>query len=134
MRDRTRCMDIGVDSDEPLLLALLRGFPDRVARVRSGKEVLLANGTAAVIQGETPGYPLMVVLDAEDRSDAGSAAGAPRPAPVVRLTARVEPEWLLDLFPERLHQHLIYYEDDFEFSPENAIWLASLPRTTACRF
>ena len=38
----------------------------------------------------------MVVLDAEDRSD--------RPLPVVRVTSRIEPEWLLDLFPERVRE------------------------------
>lgn len=78
-------------TDEALLLSVLAGFPDRVARRRSGTQVVLSNGVAAELSREAP-YEFMVVLDAESRSD--------RPLPLVRLTARIEPEWLLDLFPD----------------------------------
>jgi ATP-dependent helicase HrpB len=82
--------------DNALLQAVLTGFPDRVARRRSGKQLLLSSGGAAEIAGETPQYEFMVALDAEDRKD--------KPLPVVRLTSRVEPEWLIDLFPERVRE------------------------------
>lgn len=82
--------------EDALLLSVLTGFPDRVARLRAGRQLLLANGLSAELAGEPPPYELMVVLDAEDRRD--------RQAPLVRMTARVEPEWLLDLFPERIHE------------------------------
>ncbi len=84
--------------DDALLLSLLTGFPDRVGQMRVGRQLLLCNGVTAELAGERPAYELMVVLDAEDRTDQGM--------PVVRLTARVEPEWLLDLFPERLRDEV----------------------------
>ena len=85
--------------EEALLLAVLTGFPDRVARLRAGKVVGLANGVSAELAGERSGYEFMVVLDAEDRKE--------KAMPLVRLTARVEPEWLLDLFPERVREEVL---------------------------
>jgi ATP-dependent helicase HrpB len=82
--------------DDALLESVLMGFPDRVAQRKSGQQVVLSNGTTAEIVGPAPSYPLMVALDAEDRSD--------RPLPQVRLFARVEPEWLLDYFPDRVRE------------------------------
>lgn len=85
-----------VHEDAALLISLLAGFPDRVARLRSGNQVLLSTGLSAEVFGERPAYEFMLVLDAEDRRE--------NPLPLVRLTARVEPEWLLDLFPERIQE------------------------------
>ncbi|SEB84899.1 ATP-dependent helicase HrpB [Terriglobus roseus] len=84
------------DSDEPLLRAMLQGFPDRVARRRTGKEILLGTGITAEMTGAAPQYEFMVVLDAEDRSD--------KPLPLVRMAARFEPDWLIDLFPDRVRE------------------------------
>jgi ATP-dependent helicase HrpB len=82
--------------DDALLHAVLTGFPDRVARRRAGKQILLSTGGSAEIAGEPPRYEFMVALDAEDRTD--------KPLPLVRMTSRVEPEWLIDLFPDRVHE------------------------------
>jgi ATP-dependent helicase HrpB len=82
----------GGKDEQALLLAVLAGFPDRVARRRVGNEVQLANGVMAEAMGAPPQYEFLVALDAEDRAE-----GA---LPLVRLTARVEPEWLLEVFPE----------------------------------
>ncbi len=81
-------------NDDALLMAVLAGFPDRVARRRAGNQVLLSTGGSAEVAGETPGYEFMVAVDAEDRTD--------KPLPLIRMTARIEPEWLLELFPERM--------------------------------
>jgi ATP-dependent helicase HrpB len=78
--------------DDALLMAVLAGFPDRVARLRAGNQVLLSSGGSAEIAGDAPGYEFMIAVDAEDRTD--------KPLPLIRMTARVEPEWLIDLFPE----------------------------------
>jgi ATP-dependent helicase HrpB len=78
--------------DDALLMAVLAGFPDRVARRRAGNQVMLATGTAAEMAGERSNYEFMVAVDAEDRKD--------KPLPLIRMTARIEPEWLIDLFPE----------------------------------
>ena len=82
--------------DDALLQSVLMGFPDRVARRKAGNQVMLSNGVAAEIAGEPPPYPFLIALDVEDRTE--------NPLPLIRLTARVEPEWLFDLFPERVRE------------------------------
>ena len=81
-------------NDEALLKSLLIGFPDRVARLRNGNQAFLSTGLSAEVLGDRPAYEFMVVLDAEDRRE--------NPLPLVRLTSRIEPEWLLDFFPDRI--------------------------------
>jgi ATP-dependent helicase HrpB len=82
--------------DDALLMSVLAGFPDRVARRRAGNQVLLSTGASAEVAGEPPRYEFMVAVDAEDRTD--------KPLPLIRMTARIEPEWLIDLFPERVRE------------------------------
>jgi ATP-dependent helicase HrpB len=89
-------------SDEPLLVALLAGFPDRVARRRrpGEPEVLLAAGGSAELAPTSVvrDAQLLVAVDVEERR-----SGASRRA-IVRSASAVEPEWLLDLFPEALRE------------------------------
>jgi ATP-dependent helicase HrpB len=82
--------------DDALLMAVLTGFPDRVARRRSGSQVMLSNGASAEFADESPAHEFMVAVDAEDRKD--------KPLPLIRMAARIEPEWLIELFPERVHE------------------------------
>ncbi len=82
--------------DDALLMSVLAGFPDRVARRRTGSQVLLSSGGSAEVAGERPRYEFMVAVDAEDRTE--------KPLPLIRMTARIEPEWLIDLFPERVRE------------------------------
>jgi ATP-dependent helicase HrpB len=82
--------------DDALLISVLAGFPDRVAGQRAGARVMLSTGVSAEVAGEAPPYAFLVAIDAEDRKD--------KPLPVVRMTARVEPEWLIDLFPDRIRE------------------------------
>ena len=84
--------------DEEILKAVLRAFPDRVARRRKGAELRLSNGTSAlqapystVDQAE-----FLVAVDIEERSD--------QKLPLVRLASAIQPDWLLDFFPERLRE------------------------------
>ena len=81
-------------NDDALLRSVLAGFPDRVARLRTGNQVLLATGASAEMAGEPPRYEFIVAVDAEDRKE--------QPLPLIRMTARIEPEWLIDLFPDRV--------------------------------
>ena len=83
-------------NDDALLMSILAGFPDRVARRRAGTQMLLSNGTSAEVAGEAPQYEFMVAVDAEDRKD--------KPLPLIRMTARIEPEWLIELFPDRVRE------------------------------
>jgi ATP-dependent helicase HrpB len=82
--------------DDALLMSILAGFPDRVARRRVGNQMLLSNGTSAEVAGEAPQYEFMVAVDAEDRKD--------KPLPLIRMTARIEPEWLIELFPDHVRE------------------------------
>lgn len=84
-------------NDDALLMSVLTGFPDRVARLRAGNQVLLSTGGSAELAGEPPRYEFMVAVDAEDRKE--------KPLPLIRMTARIEPEWMIDLFPDRVKDH-----------------------------
>jgi ATP-dependent helicase HrpB len=88
----------GAASEDALLLSILTAFPDRVARRRQGAELQLASGAAAVQapNSTVTGADLIVAVEAEDRKD--------QKAPLVRLASAIEPEWLLDLFPDRLRE------------------------------
>ncbi len=74
--------------------AILLGFPDRVA-ARRGDRLLLANGASAkldrnsVVQNE-----FLVAVDIDDRSD--------RVMPIVRFASGIEPDWLLEWFPDSI--------------------------------
>jgi ATP-dependent helicase HrpB len=83
-------------NDDALLMSVLAGFPDRVARLRAGKQVLLSSGASAELADPPPPYEFMVAVDAEDRKE--------KPLPLIRMTARIEPEWLIDLFPDRVKE------------------------------
>jgi ATP-dependent helicase HrpB len=58
--------------------------------------VLLSTGASAEVAGEPPRYAFMVAVDAENRKD--------KSLPLIRMTARIEPEWLIDLFPDRVRE------------------------------
>lgn len=96
LRRLARVTNASKQDDEALLMAVLAGFPDRVGRLRAGRQVLLSSGIGAELVGEPPPYEFMVVVDAEDRAE--------KALPLVRMTARIEPEWLIDVFPERVRE------------------------------
>jgi ATP-dependent helicase HrpB len=83
-------------NDDALLMSVLAGFPDRVARRRTGNQVLLSAGGSAEVAGPPLEYEFMAAVDAEDRKD--------KPLPLVRMTARIEPEWLIELFPDQVQE------------------------------
>lgn len=83
-------------NDEGLLAAVVAGFSDRLGRKRGNGEILLAGGGAAQLADSSAvrDVSLLVALDIEYRKDRGQ--------PLIRLASKVDPNWLLDLFPERL--------------------------------
>jgi ATP-dependent helicase HrpB len=91
----------GAEVDEALGLAILAGYPDRVARRRraGGAELVLAGGGTAQLAPSSvvKEAELMVALDAEERGEQGRAGQV-----TVRSASRVEAEWLLDLHADRL--------------------------------
>ncbi len=82
----------------PLEECVLRAFPDRVARRRRGRELLLSNGASALLAQEAgvETAEFLVALETEERPERG--------LPVVRSAVAIEPELLLDVFPERLRE------------------------------
>jgi ATP-dependent helicase HrpB len=84
--------------DDALMISVLAAFPDRVARRRSGDELQLAAGGAAQLAPSSTvlGAEFMVAVEAEDRRD--------QKLPLVRLASAIEPDWLLDLFPDRVRE------------------------------
>jgi ATP-dependent helicase HrpB len=87
------------DDDAALCTAILLGFPDRVAKRRAGTQAMLANGVAVELASDAQVGTWFIALDVEDRTE--------KSLPVVRLAARIEPEWLLDHFPERIREESV---------------------------
>ena len=85
-------------SDEAVGMAVLAAFPDRLARRRQGQDLVMSGGAGSATLAETSACraPLLVAVDVEERRDRG--------VPIVRLASAVEPEWLIDLFPERIEE------------------------------
>jgi ATP-dependent helicase HrpB len=88
-----------------LSLALLAGFPDRVARRRQpgGRDVILATGHVAQLDEASvvQRHNLLLAVDAEDRAHAPLSLQRgekrpPRHGIRVRLAEPLEAEWLLD--------------------------------------
>jgi ATP-dependent helicase HrpB len=87
---------------ESLAISVLAGYPDRVARrVRAGARALALAGGGSAELSETSvvrDAEWMVALDAEEH-----ARGA-RGGVLVRLASAIEPEWLIDLFPDAVEE------------------------------
>ncbi|HXU00195.1 MAG TPA: ATP-dependent helicase HrpB, partial [Polyangia bacterium] len=107
--DRARRALVGGDirgaNDHALRLAILSAFPDRVARRREprGRAVVLAAGGSAELGYEANG-DWLVAVDAEERSHARAGKGPRGGGVEVRLGSAIEPEWLLDLFADRIEE------------------------------
>jgi len=86
--------------DDDLLLAILAGYPDRVARrIRPGARSLAVAGGGAAELSEASAVrdaPWMVAATGD-----GQRSGA---RATVRLASAIEPEWLIDLFPDQIDE------------------------------
>jgi ATP-dependent helicase HrpB len=80
-------------SADALPLSILAAFPDRVARRRKDNQLLLASGGSAVLACESQA-DFLVAVDIEDRTE--------HALPLVRMYCPIQPEWLIDLFPDRV--------------------------------
>jgi ATP-dependent RNA helicase HrpB len=112
--DIRRSRKLPAEHDAALMIAVLAAFPDRLARGSAersgaspgkhggardaGRNLLFAAGGGALLAPSSVvrRAGLLVAVDAEQRRDQGQ--------PLVRLASAVEPEWLLDLYPERLEE------------------------------
>jgi ATP-dependent helicase HrpB len=82
-------------SDDDLRISLLSAFGDRVARLRSASDAQLANGKRATAPRDWTSE-FFVAIDVEDRKDQAS--------PMIRLASAIQPDWLLELFPDRIRE------------------------------
>jgi ATP-dependent helicase HrpB len=101
--------------------AVLAAFPDRVARRRGDERrtvVLAAGGSASL--GFEPSHDWLVAVDVEERKRGTRTSGVE-----VRLGSTIEPEWLLDLFPENVEE-----VDTRAFNPTTA----RVERTSGLRY
>ncbi|MEP7337294.1 MAG: helicase-related protein, partial [Acidobacteriota bacterium] len=94
-------------NDDALLISILAGYPDRVAKRRNLKdekaELLLSGGGAIPLSpsSSVKQSEFLVAIDAEERRDA--AANRTR---VVRMASAIQPEWLIDLFADNLSESI----------------------------
>jgi ATP-dependent helicase HrpB len=97
---RTAVDGDGGSAETALGVSLLAGYPDRVAkRVRAGsRQVALAGGGMAELSEASVVREArwLVALDAEERA----ASAGRRGGVVVHIASAIEPEWLIELFPE----------------------------------
>ncbi len=101
LADRARGAD---DPDVALRMSVLAGFPDRVAKRRATKDgrlgvsrelVLSAGGSATLAESSVVRTAaFLVAVEALDR----------RGSTVVWLASAIEPDWLIDLFPEDVRE------------------------------
>jgi ATP-dependent helicase HrpB len=108
------------EDERELLISVLAGYPDRVARRRASKdardtsrELLLSGGGTAELSAESVvgEAEFMVAVDAEERGDSASTAFArssksAAAKSVVRIASAIEPDWLLDLFADSLAERV----------------------------
>jgi ATP-dependent helicase HrpB len=84
--------------EDALRVSVLAAYPDRVARRRQGADLQLASGGPARLapSSTVTEAPFLIAIEAESRRD--------QPMPLVRIASAIEPEWLIDLFPERIRE------------------------------
>jgi ATP-dependent helicase HrpB len=103
--------DTSTTAEQALLMCILAGFPDRVARRRrpGNRELILRSGANAELGENSVVHDaqLMVAVDIEER-DARGRSGTT----VVRLASAIEPEWLLDSYSDLLES-----KSELEWNP-----------------
>jgi ATP-dependent helicase HrpB len=86
--------------DDALLISILAGYPDRVAKRRSlkgdNRELLLSAGGAATLSlaSVASQSEFVVAVDAEERGNSR----------IIRIASEIKPEWLIDLFADSLRE------------------------------
>jgi ATP-dependent helicase HrpB len=96
VRDALRLPAQKGHDDTALRMAILAAFPDRVAKRRQNDEFLLAGGGSVLLARSSTvrDAKFLVAIDVEDRKEKG--------LPLVRLASAIEPDWLIELFAERV--------------------------------
>lgn len=105
-----------VDEEQALLLAILAGFPDRLARRRrTGRELAVAGGKVATLdpRSAVKQAELMVLVDVSES----------RGRALVRRASAVEPSWLLERFLDDIEERT---EARFDRERERVVGVSEL--------
>jgi len=106
--DQYRQLEAEAQLGRPLAQVLLHGFVDRVAAAReNSRDYVLQTGIQAALSphsGVTAAHLLALAMD---------APGGRARKPIVRIAARIDPDWLLEL-----DDSLLVATDDYIFNPE----------------
>ncbi|MBJ6764349.1 ATP-dependent helicase HrpB [Myxococcaceae bacterium JPH2] len=109
VREQGRRPDTAQAAEEALMLSVLAGYPDRVARRRRARapELVMFGGGSTTLSelSVVQDAELMVAVDAEERPGRGA---------LVRLASAIEPLWLLDLYPDTIEE-----ADTLQWNPES---------------
>lgn len=86
--------DPGGTSEDRLLLSVLAGYPDRVVKRGQGRTLAMAGGGAAELSegSVVRDAPWMVAIDADQQKG----------RTLVRVASAIDPDWLLELFPDAI--------------------------------
>ncbi|HEX6184383.1 MAG TPA: ATP-dependent helicase C-terminal domain-containing protein [Pyrinomonadaceae bacterium] len=121
VRQRGGGAGLSEEGETNLLISVLAGYPDRVARRRAANErreaaaaradaspelLLSGGGTAELAPSSVVRRAeFLVAVDAEERGDAARQPSRAAKT-VVRLASAIEPDWLLDLFADALAERV----------------------------
>jgi ATP-dependent helicase HrpB len=111
------------DREQAISMAVLSGYVDRLAQRAAGERRLhFANGKTAELSTDSVVHDanLLVAVSARERIGSGRKGKV-----VVDIASRVQPEWLLDLFVDRLEE-----SEEFAFQPA----LGRVERCSRIRF
>ncbi len=99
------------DEEEALLVAILTGFPDRVGRRRRPHSTQIVFESGAATLTETSVVREAELLVATEIRDGRARGGSGRA--VIHAATRVEPETLLEVYPERIQeQRELTFDED----------------------
>ena len=132
-----------VEAETRLLVALVSAYPDRVAKAGgSGTFALLGGGGAKLdAQSRVRNTELILALEAEEVTK-----GSGREV-LIRMASRIEPEWLLEAFPESIRdtEVMIFNASSGRVERRSGLWYEDLcldetrrgadpadPRTAVC--
>jgi ATP-dependent helicase HrpB len=81
-------------SEHNLERSILQAFPDRVARKRGSTLQLSTGGSAQLDRASAVHSEFLCAIEVDERAEQG--------APLVRIACPIEPDWLLELFPDHI--------------------------------
>ncbi len=99
------------DEEEALIVAILTGFPDRVGRRRQPRSTQILFETGAATLSEASVVREAELLVATEITDGRARGGGGRAW--IHAATRVEPETLLELYPERIaERRTVMFDED----------------------